>query len=98
MRLWVFTFQEKCPAGTIDTGFFRDLLRAEGIEQIEQVSKTTFVFQSKDLQDHRYWERLASLRLEPAFYYTILELKNSNCKPVGTVRLKRAEAARANSR
>jgi hypothetical protein len=82
----VFSFQEKCPVGTIDSNYFIELLGSYGIKSVSQVSKTSFVFQSKDDQDWKYWTRIAREHLDNNFYYTILELKNSNCKPVGAVK------------
>lgn len=93
MRLWVFTFEEKCPAGEVDPDYFKHFLRSEGIEIFEQVSKSTFVFRSRDFQDWRYWDRLAKEKLDQAFYYSILELKNSNCRPIGPLRFKKEMVA-----
>jgi hypothetical protein len=88
MRLWVFSFQKKCPVGAVDSNYFINLLETYGISSVSQVSDSTLVFQSRDIHDWKFWNRVAQEHLEKVFYYSILELKNSNCKPVGAVKTK----------
>lgn len=90
MRLWVLSYQEKCPAGNISSDFFVQFLERANVSYFSQLSHNTFFFQSKDDKNWKYWSDQAEKYLEPLFYYSILELKNSDCKPVGALNVRDA--------
>lgn len=98
MRLWILSYQEKCPAGTIEAEQLRLFLNTLGVINVHQLSRNTLYFQSRDDQNWRYWRTVSKEVLEPYFYYSILELKNSDCRPVGAIKRKEDDLLPAISR
>lgn len=87
------TFEKKCPAGKIEINYFIELLSGQGIHEVTRLSDNTLIFQSRDIHTWKFWDKLAMEVIEPYFYYSILELKNSNCQPIGPIFLRESSVA-----